>query len=218
MCRDIVDQGFRFRAVVGSRGGARGPGAAAPSRRGRGSRCRVAWTGCRRGEVVGLRGGDVDLSKGSVVFGRSFCGVPGFVLWLILSRFSVLSTRFFCSGSEPERRPRRVRSWVSPAVRLYPFLFVSIRLRSFLLSPFVAFEGCHRTSKRSRWFLDPATRSSRRAEAAPTGGRPRATTAEMSRRMAGVTEMPTTSSETGWMAMGGRRDKPAPQRTNSMRY
>ena len=37
----------------------------------------MAWTGCRRGEVVGLQWGDVDLSKGSVVFRRSVAAVPG---------------------------------------------------------------------------------------------------------------------------------------------
>ena len=40
----------------------------------------------------------------------------------------------------------------------------------------------------------------------------------MSRRIAGVTGMPTTSSATGRMAIGGRRDRPAPQRTISTRY
>jgi integrase len=37
----------------------------------------VAWTGCRRGEVCGLRWDDVDLDAGSVLIRRAVVAVPG---------------------------------------------------------------------------------------------------------------------------------------------
>ena len=63
----------------------------------------------------------------------------------------------------------------------------------------------------------PARRS-RSTWAAPSGGRFRAITAHMSRRIAGVTGMPTTSSATGLIAIGGSKERPAPQLTISTRY
>ena len=79
--------------------------------------------------------------------------------------------------------------------------------------------NCQRHFRRAdSLVLDWQVRRSRSAWAAPSGGRPRATTAHMSRLIVGVTGMPTTSSATGRMAIGGRRDRPAPQLTISTRY
>lgn len=37
----------------------------------------ISWTGCRRGEVAGLRWEDVDLTQGSLLIRRSVAAVPG---------------------------------------------------------------------------------------------------------------------------------------------
>lgn len=37
----------------------------------------IAWTGCRRGEVAGLRSGDVDLAGGNLLIRRSVAAIPG---------------------------------------------------------------------------------------------------------------------------------------------
>jgi integrase len=37
----------------------------------------IAWTGCRRGEVAGLRWDDVDLKQGNLLIRRSVAAVPG---------------------------------------------------------------------------------------------------------------------------------------------
>ena len=37
----------------------------------------IAWTGCRRGEVAGLRWDDVDLNEGNLLIRRSVAAVPG---------------------------------------------------------------------------------------------------------------------------------------------
>lgn len=36
----------------------------------------IAWTGCRRGEVAGLRWEDVDFKKGNLLIRRSVAAVP----------------------------------------------------------------------------------------------------------------------------------------------